>query len=56
MTSLIVTLIIFLDCNGEGTVSVIGNICSCKTNIVGTKCDLCDYGYFNFPTCDGKCK
>ena len=27
--------------------------CACKDNIVGTNCDECKNGYYNFPTCQG---
>ena len=28
--------------------------CSCKSNVVGTKCTACESGYFGFPNCQGK--
>ena len=45
------------DCNTEGSNGSscnAGGICSCKAQIVGSKCDSCAVGYFNFPTCQGK--
>ena len=34
-------------CNSNG-------VCSCKANIIGSKCDSCASGRFNFPICQGK--
>ena len=31
-------------------------VCSCKANIIGSKCDSCAAGYSNFPTCQGQGK
>ena len=28
--------------------------CTCKTNVVGIKCTVCESGYFGFPNCQGK--
>ena len=25
--------------------------CSCKLNVVGTKCTTCESGYYDFPNC-----
>ena len=36
-----------IDCNDNG-------VCSCKANIINDKCDTCQAGLFNFPTCEGK--
>ena len=49
----------FLACNctEEGSNSTTcddNGVCSCKANIINDKCDVCDNGYFNFPTCEGK--
>ncbi|XP_053667229.1 laminin subunit alpha [Anopheles marshallii] len=27
-------------------------MCECKSNVVGRKCDRCEYGFFNFPYCE----
>ncbi|XP_058121122.1 laminin subunit alpha [Anopheles ziemanni] len=27
-------------------------LCECKSNVVGRKCDRCQYGFYNFPYCD----
>ena len=29
-------------------------VCTCKSNVVGTKCTACQSGYFGFPNCRGK--
>ena len=46
------------NCNGDGSNDITcddNGICkSCKANIINDKCDTCDVGYFNFPTCEGK--
>ena len=44
-------------CNTQGSYGTSCNadgICSCKANIIGSKCDSCAAGYFNFSTCQGK--
>ena len=28
--------------------------CTCKSNVVGTKCTACKPGYFGFPNCQGE--
>ena len=28
--------------------------CSCKPNVVGTKCTACEPGYYGFPNCTGE--
>ena len=35
-----------ITCNDNG-------VCSCKANIINDKCDACNTGFFNFPTCEG---
>ena len=45
------------NCNGDGSNGITCNDngrCSCKANIINDKCNVCDAGYFNFPTCGGK--
>ena len=45
------------NCNGDGSNGITCNDngrCSCKANIINDKCNVCDAGYFNFPTCKGK--
>ena len=45
------------NCNEEGSSGITcddNGVCSCKSDIVNDKCDACDVGYFNFPTCAGK--
>ena len=45
------------DCNEDGSN---GNtcddngLCSCKANFMNDKCDTCNVGFFNYPTCEGK--
>ena len=45
------------NCNAEGSNGITcddSGVCSCKANIVNDKCDACNAGFFNFPTCSGK--
>ena len=45
------------NCNVDGSIDASCNengLCSCKTNIVGEKCDVCAEGVNDFPNCD-KC-
>ena len=35
---------IFCDDNGK---------CNCKANYKNDKCDTCNTGFYNFPTCEG---
>ena len=53
-------LFVACDCNINGTLGKIcqvsGGQCPCKPNYAGRNCDVCALGYFNFPTCERKCK
>ena len=45
------------NCNSQGSNSescddLSGN-CSCKSNVVGSKCSDCEPGYYEFPNCTG---
>ena len=44
-------------CNEDGSrdVSCDNNTgkCSCKTNVIGDKCNFCSPGLHTFPTCEG---
>ena len=45
------------NCNTEGSngeTCDVNGVCSCKANIINDKCDTCQAGLFNFPTCEGK--
>ena len=45
------------NCNEEGSSGITcddNGVCSCNANIINDKCDACDAGYFDFPTCEGK--
>ena len=45
------------NCNAQGSSSVSCSdtgICTCNANVVGDKCDACNAGFFDFPTCSGK--
>ena len=45
------------NCNTVGSNGIIcgdNGECNCKKYIINDKCDACDAGYFNFPTCEGK--
>ena len=47
------------DCYVQGSNDITcddNGICSCKVNFINDKCDTCAAGYFDFPTCEGKCK
>ena len=44
------------DCDTQGSNGYscdANGICSCKANILGSKCNSCVGGRFNFPTCQG---
>ena len=45
-------------CNDEGSVSTScdsNGRCDCKTNVIGTKCDVCStLETIGFPACEGK--
>ena len=44
-------------CSSSGSSSTTcssSGVCSCKSNIVGTKCTACNTDYFGFPNCKGK--
>ena len=46
------------NCNAQGSSGVTcddSGVCSCNANIGGDKCDACNAGFSNFPTCSGKC-
>ena len=45
------------NCNAEGSNGEAcddNGVCSCKANFKNDKCDACNAGFFNFPTCEGK--
>ena len=46
------------DCDVNGTEGDIchvnGGQCPCKENYIGKKCDMCQRGYYDFPSCGGK--
>ena len=45
------------NCNVDGSNGITcddNGDCSCKANIINDKCDACNAGFFNFPTCSGK--
>ena len=45
------------NCNGDGSTGITCDdtgLCSCKDNFMNDKCDTCNAGFFNFPTCEGK--
>ena len=45
------------NCNAQGSSSSSCSdtgVCTCNANIGGDKCDACNAGLFNFPTCSGK--
>ena len=40
--------------NGSNGIACDDNgVCSCKANFMNDKCDACNDGFFNFPTCEG---
>ena len=44
-------------CNGNGSYGIscdVNGVCSCKANIINSKCDICQDGFYNFPNCEGK--
>ena len=44
-------------CNTSGSTSTScssSGVCSCKSNVEGTKCTTCKSGYYGFPNCQGK--
>ena len=44
-------------CSSSGSSSTTcssSGICSCKSNVVGTKCTACESGYSGFPNCQGE--
>ena len=44
------------NCDGDGsngTACDNNGVCSCKVNFMNGKCDVCNAGFFNFPTCEG---
>ena len=48
----------FIDCKCDGDGSLDGKCddagkCSCKTRIVGVKCNTCANNFFGFPQCQG---
>ena len=45
------------NCNGDGSTGITcdeNGVCICKANFMNDKCDTCNAGFFNFPTCEGK--
>ena len=47
------------NCNVHGSNSMNcddSGVCNCKANIINDQCDVCEDGFFNFPTCEGKRK
>ena len=45
------------NCNGDGANGVTcdnNGTCSCKANFMNDKCEVCNTGFYNFPTCQGK--
>lgn len=48
---------IVCDCNSQGSIGVScdnDGKCKCKPNFMGTRCDQCKEGLYNFPICEGK--
>ena len=41
------------DSNGSKSCNPYDGVCSCKLGYAGSKCDLCQIGYFGFPNCQG---
>ena len=45
------------ECSSSGSTSTSctsSGVCSCKSNVVGTKCSACNSGYYGFPNCQGR--
>ena len=45
------------NCNAQGSSGISCSdtgVCTCNANVGGDKCDACNAGFFNFPTCSGK--
>ena len=44
------------NCNGNGSTGIIcddNGKCNCKANYINDKCNTCNVGFYNFPTCEG---
>jgi hypothetical protein len=44
------------DCDSQGSIGVSCDNegkCMCKPNFMGTRCDKCKEGLYNFPICEG---
>ena len=44
------------NCNGDGSTGIFcddNGKCNCKANYKNDKCDTCNTGFYNFPTCEG---
>ena len=53
MLSINIILSIILGCNATGSAWYWSeyNMCTCKANIVGDRCDKCSKGFSGFPSC-----
>ena len=52
----IIFIISGCNCYGNGSNGIAcdaNGVCSCKANFMNDKCDACNVGFFNFPTCEG---
>lgn len=52
---IVLSLFLACDCNPTGSLSdkcnqETGN-CSCKNNYRGRTCDICEHGYYDYPSC-----
>ena len=53
---IIISNFVACGCNAEGSSSIECDkygLCSCKSNVVGTKCTDCASGYYGFHNCTG---
>ena len=45
-------------CNADGSVNSTctddGGVCTCIANVIGDKCDVCETGWYSFPSCQGE--
>ena len=49
----LLTIFLILGCNATGTAGYWSeyDMCTCKANIVGDRCDKCTEGFSGFPSC-----